>query len=195
MSQITKLDKLIANINSLIGPNPDKLEEVICHFKRIQINRNELLLVENTICRDIYFVESGILQVYQIDEFGKEKTLDILLSDDWFTDINSFKFEKPSNQNIRAIKSSYILKINRNSYNELMQIVPKFAEAYYKIIEKKYTETVQRITMLNSMRANEKIKWLRENNPQLTGLLKDSLLSSYLGISKETYSRVKKKIN
>lgn len=195
MSQIPNLDKLISNINSLIGPNPDKLDEVICHFERIKINRNELLLVENTICSDIYFVESGILQVFQVDEFGKEKTLDILLSEDWFTDINSFKFEKPSNQNIRAIKSSYIFKINRNAYSELMQIVPKFAEAYYKIIEKKYTETVERITVLNSMRANEKIKWLWENNPQLTGLLKDSLLSSYLGISKETYSRVKKKIN
>ena len=179
------------DIEKMVGKNPPFLDIVLNNFEKESLKRNEFLFKEGDICRSIYFIESGLLQVLQIDKNGFEKTTDLIIKDNWFTDIDSFKNRAPSQLNVKAKKATVVSKISGDSFKTLMENVPKFAEAYLKIIEEKYNESMQRIAAFNTLNAQEKIEWLHKFKPNFLIHISDKLIASYLGISKETYCRLK----
>jgi hypothetical protein len=75
-----------------------------------------------------------------------------------------------------------------------MATVPSFGVVYRQVLEASYASSVQRINSLVAMTSSEKIEWLRTQRPQLLERVSSKVLSSYLGMSQETYSRLKNKI-
>ncbi len=175
----------------MVGKNPEFLEDVLSHFVKVKLKRDEYLFSEGEVCRSIYFVQSGLLQVLQVDKKGVEKTTDLILKDNWFTDLGSFKNKIPSQLCAKAKKATIVYKINRDSFQILMENVPKFAQAYIKIIEGKYKESMERIAAFNTLNSHDKIEWLFKFKPDFLLYVSDNLIASYLGISKETYCRQK----
>lgn len=179
------------DIIKLVGKNPKYLDDVLSHFVKQKLKRNEYLFAEGEICHSVYFLHSGLIQVLNIDKNGVEKTTDLILENNWFTDLSSFKNKIPSQLSARAIKATLVYKINHESFQTLMKNVPKFAEAYMNIIEGKYKESMERITAFNTLNSHDKIEWLRKFKPDFLLYVSDKLIASYLGISKETYCRQK----
>lgn len=187
------MKELKENIIQIVGKDPAHIEKVLQNFSSIHLKRNEYILREHEICRKIYYVKSGLMQVFKIDQNGNEKTIDLIVKDEWFTDLESFKNQNTSSLFVRTTKKTVVYHINHHAFTNLMQAVPKFAEAYMKIIEKKYKESMERISAINVLAAHDKIEWLRKFKPELFSQAPDRLIASYLGISKETYSRQKMK--
>lgn len=185
------MNKLKNNIIQIVGENPPYLEEVLSHFKSANFKRHEHLICKGDVCRHIYYVKKGLLQIISIDSNLNEFTTDIIIENNWFTDVYSFKNEIKSNLNVKAHRLTEVYYINKKSFEILMQIVPKFADAYMKIIEEKYTESAERIIALNSFEAKEKIIWLRSFKPELFQNAPDKLIAEYLGLSKSTFCRMK----
>jgi CRP-like cAMP-binding protein len=179
------------NIIQTIGENPPYLDQVLSHFKSTTLKRNNHLIKEGDICRNIYFVKKGLLQVCKSDADSNEMTIDLITENNWFTDIESFKNEVSSHLNVKATKATEVYTLNKQSFEMLMSKVPKFAEAYMKIIESKYKESIERITAFSALGANHKIQWLRCFRPELFKRAPDKLIAEYLGISKETFCRQK----
>jgi hypothetical protein len=75
-----------------------------------------------------------------------------------------------------------------------METVPPFGKVYKQILEASYANSVYRINTLVSLTALEKIKWLMDKRPVLMQRVSSKILASYLGISQETYSRLKQKV-
>ena len=75
-----------------------------------------------------------------------------------------------------------------------METVPPFALVYKQLLEASYANSVYRINTLVSLSALEKIKWLMDNRPVLMQRVSSKIIASYLGISQETYSRLKRKV-
>jgi len=179
------------DIIRMVGKNPEYLEDVLSRFVKLELKRNDFLFSEGEVCRSIYFVQSGLLQVLFCDKNGIEKTTDIILENNWFTDLESFKNKVPSAISARATKATVVYKINRDMFQVLMENVPKFAEAYLTIIEKKYKESLNRIAAFSGLNANDRIEWLFKFKPEFLIHVPDKLIAAYLGISKETYCRQK----
>lgn len=179
------------DITKMAGEHPEHLEYVLSKFVQQKLKRGEYLFVAGQVCRSVYFVQSGLLQVLYVNSDGVEKTADIVTGNNWFSDIDSFKNGIPSQVSARAVKSTVLYKINRETFQALMQKVPKFAEVYLTIIEGKYKESSSRITAINGLNSTERIAWLRKNKPEFLLQVSDKLIASYLGISKETYCRQK----
>ena len=175
----------------MVGKNPEYLEDVLSHFLKVKLKRDEYLLTEGEVCPSIYFVQSGLLQVLQVDKKGDEKTTDLIIKDNWFTDLGSFKNKIPSQLSVKAKKETIVYKIGHESFQTLMENVPKFAQAYISIIESKYKESIERIAAFNTLNSLDKIEWLYKFKPDFLLYVPDKLISSYLGISKETYCRQK----
>lgn len=183
--------ELINNITKITGDNPPYLEEVMKHFCILNLQRNQYLISEGDICKHVYYVQSGLIQVFQIDKNFNERTIDLILPDNWFTDLESFKNKSNSKLSARATKDTIVYQIKRESFDLLLNKVPKFAEVYIRIIEEKYKESNERILAFSSLNAQEKINWLRKFKPEFFNSLSDKLIADYLGISKETFCRQK----
>jgi CRP-like cAMP-binding protein len=185
------MQTLVKNIEHLVGNNPEYLDEVLCRFVKVQLKKGQWVLREGKVCNDVFFVTSGILQVVQTDKSGYEKTIDLILKDSWFTDFASFRGSVPSGIGVIAYRRTMVYKLSRPSFEKLLETVPKFAMAYMKILEAKYRESYDRNAMLSFMSSEERIDWLSENRAEFPNEVPDTLIASYLGISKETYCRKK----
>lgn len=190
----TPTEILYTHIINRIGSDISNIDYVINLFEPLQVKRNKHVLENGQTCKYVYFIASGALQVYAYDKQGNETTRDIVIENNWCSDLISFGSGNPATENIRAIEPCDILAINKENFTHLMETVPQFDAVYKQILEASYANSVYRINTFIAMSALDRIKWLMDNRPKLMSRLSSKLIASYLGISQETFSRLKSKL-
>ena len=188
------VNKLRQHIIDRLGSDIDQLEEVLATFKPINLKRNEIILNQGEVCKYVYFVSSGCLQVFVYDKAMNETTRDIVTENNWCSELISFGSQQPATENIRSVEPCDLLAIDRQGFQRLMETVPQFDKVYKQILEASYANSVYRINTFVSLTALERIKWLMEYRPKFMSRLSSKLIASYLGISQETFSRLKGKL-
>ncbi len=188
------IEALRHHITQRLGREPENLLEVVPHFEPVHAKRGEHLLHAGEICKYVYFIVEGCVQVYVVDKNGVESTREIYVEDQWVTDIFGFQNQQPATESIKCVEPAKLLRIHFDSFQGLSQSVPQFAAIYKQILEVSYNNTVYRVNTLMSMDALDRIKWLMENKPKIMSRLSSKLVASYLGISPETMTRLKSKL-
>lgn len=188
------IDILRQHIIKRLGKDIDNLELVLNKFELIETKRNQQLLTQGDICKYVYFVAKGCLQVYVYDNEMNETTRDIIIEDHWCSELISFGSEQPSNENIRTVEPSQLVAINKKGFQELMEAIPQFDKVYRQILEASYANSVYRINTFIALSSLDRIKWLMQNRPTLMSRLSSKLIASYLGINKDVFSRLKGKL-
>lgn len=176
------------------GHEPENLEYVLNLFESYDAKRGEMLLQPGEVCKYVYFVAAGCIQVFVMDKDGNESTREFYVEEQWVTDIFGFQNQSPSTEYIRCIEDCKLLKISFDNFQHLSEKVPQFGMVYRQILEVSYTNTVFRVNTLTSMDALDRIKWLMENKPRIMSRLTSKMIASYLGISPETLTRLKAKL-
>lgn len=182
------------HITSRLGNDLENLDKVLSAFKYITTKRNEQLLQQGDTCKYVYFIAKGCLQVYVYDKDFNENTRDIVIEDNWCSELLSFGSGKPATENIRTVEPCELFAIDRNNFKTLMETVPQFEKVYKQILEASYANSVYRINSFVSLTALDRIKWLMEYRPMLITRLSSKLIASYLGINKDVFSRLKAKL-
>lgn len=159
---------------------------IIGQFKPISLPDKAELLVYGDICKKIYYVENGALQVYQVTEDGTERTLDLSISNEWCTDIISFSTGLPSLENIRAVGDTQLLEIDKQGLNTLMDKIPDFRQVYRGMLE----EILKRNDGFISLGQKARLAWMRENRPQLAQHVPAAIIASYLGVTEDLLKNI-----
>ena len=188
------IDILRNHITSRLGNDLENLDKVLSAFKHITTKRNEQLLQQGTTCKYVYFIAKGCLQVYVYDKDFNENTRDIVIEDNWCSELLSFGSGKPATENIRTVEPCELFAIDRKNFKTMMETVPQFEKVYKQILEASYANSVYRINSFVSLTALDRIKWLMEYRPMLITRLSSKLIASYLGINKDVFSRLKAKL-
>ncbi|AEE54641.1 Crp/Fnr family transcriptional regulator [Haliscomenobacter hydrossis] len=188
------LQILQEHITKRLGKVPERFEEVTKAFEPLRLKRGTYLLREGDVCKYVYFIVEGCLQVFVIDKNGKEATRELYTEEHWVTDIFGFKNQQPSDEYIKCVEPCKLLRIHYDSFQHFSTEIPAFAQIYQQILELSYSNTVYRVNTLTSLDALERIKWLMENKPKLMPRLSSKLIASYLGVSPETMTRLKGKL-
>ena len=187
-------DVLISHIQEKVDITTEEIELLKSFFSQRKLNKKEYLLQEGQICRDLTFVSKGILKSYILDDKGNERINLFAFEGWWISDFNSFLNEEKAYLNIDAIEESELLTISRENYEALTLKIP-IMDRYFRILYQNSLVTKdQRLVISNNFTAEEKYLQLLESNPKITQKLSHSLIASYLGLSPETISRIRKKI-
>jgi CRP-like cAMP-binding protein len=182
------------HIISRLGNDIHNIDLVLSKFKPMYVKRNQQLVLQGEVCRYVYFVAAGCLQVYVHDSEMNETTRDIVIEDNWCSELISFGGGQPSTENIKTVEPSQLLAIDRKGFQEMMETVPQFDKVYRQILEASYANSVYRINTFVSLSALDRIKWLMEYRPTLMTRLSSKLIASYLGINKDVFSRLKARL-
>jgi len=188
------INVLRQHIIDRLGNDVPHLDEVLSQFKHIKLKRNEQILTQGEVCRYVYFVASGCLQVFIYDSESNETTRDLVIENNWCSELISFGQQQPASENIRAVEPSDLFAIDRTGFQKMMETVPQFDKVYKQILEASYANSVYRLNTFVSLSALDRIKWLMDYRPKLMTRLSSKLIASYLGISQETFSRLKSKL-
>ncbi len=188
------MEALREHITKRLGKDVEHLDFVLTHFKEVVASRNEVLLKEGDVCKYVYYVAEGCLQVYVHDSDYNENTRDIAIEDSWCSELISFGKQQPATENIKAIEKSVLYAIDYHNFGKLMQGVPQFDKVYRQILEQSYANSVYRVNTFVSLSALDRIKWLLEHRPKLMTRLPGKIIASYLGINKDVFSRLRSQI-
>lgn len=188
------IEVLREHIIDRLGKDTENLDTVLNHFKPLKIDRNQFLLQQGEICKQVYFIAKGCLQVFTYDNDMNETTRDIVTEGTWCSELLSFGSGQPATENIRTVEPSQLLAIDKQGFQTLMQAVPQFDKVYKQILETSYANSVYRINTFVALSALDRIKWLMEKRPKLMTRVSSKLIASYLGINKDVFSRLKAKL-
>jgi len=185
--------KLFENIQKHVSLDDFDKEYLKSVFSLSDIPRKELLLQQGELCRKIYFVEAGSFRAYNLTEEGKEATVMFAIEDWWITDMHSFVNLKPALLSLEALEDSRILALSFESFEELLTKVPKF-ERFFRILFQNAYEREQ-LRALDSISLSTEERYLRFKikYPQIVEKVSQKQIASYLGVTPEFLSTIKKK--
>lgn len=142
-----------------------------------------------------YYVVEGCLRTFFIDKFDKEHTLQFGIEDWWVSDYNAFFTKSRATLNIECIKDAILLKVSQDDMNFLYKSVNGFESFMRQKLEKGYASLQRRILGSLSQSARERYIAFVESYPNIERCVKNYHIASYLGITTETLSRVRREIS
>jgi CRP-like cAMP-binding protein len=182
---------LYKKITELISISEEEFNFCKTLFLPKKLRKKQYLLQEGDVCKYNTFVSKGLLRSYTIDNKGTEHILQFAFEGWWIGDIYSFLTEKPSLFNIEALEACELLLITRPSWELLLNKIPSFERYFRILIQNNLIATQKRLMGTLSETAEEKYTNLINNFPGCLQRVPQHMIASYLGITRETLSRIR----
>lgn len=183
---------LFSYLESFIPLKADEKELIEEKFESILVKRKQKLLKTGEVSKDYFFVVSGCFRLFGVDDKGFEHNIQFAAENDWIADLGSFYSQKPSQLNIEALELSEVLRIQQQNLYELFETYPKLNRIFKVMIEHKYIELQNRVLQNFSSTAEERYLAFLEQYPHLKNRLPNTQIASYLGITPEFLSKIRK---
>jgi len=190
-ASIASLIKYFSNYFPL---NSKECDELTSRFTERKVKRRQFILQQGDVCCHFTFVVSGCLKMYAADKNGKEHNIEFAVENDWIIDLSSFYSEKSSQWYIEAIEPTIVLQIKHDDLLHLYMGYHKFDRNFRIIIEKKYIELQNRVLQNISSTAEERYEFFLKQYPNLSNRLPNTQIASYLGITPEFLSTIRKNL-
>lgn len=187
-------DLLHSHILKRIAISDEDFERCAAFFVPRRIRKHAFLLQEGEVCKNLAFVNSGCLREYSVDHKGEEHVIQFAIQDWWITDLNSFLSGGVSTQFIDAVEDSEVLLLEHDARDTMLEAVPCMERFFRLLIEKKYVTTRTRIKDSLSESAEERYLSFLEEYPSLTPHVSQRDIASYLGITPQSLSRIRKEL-
>ena len=185
--------QIFKNIQKHISLNDFDKEHLISLIKVKNILKKEFVLKQGQVCKKIYFVEFGSLRAFNVDDEGKESTIMFAVQDWWITDMNCFINEKPALLSIEALENSKIIELDFHLLEKLYRKLPKFERFFRILFQNAYIREQQRALYNISYTTEERYCQFIEKYPAISKKVTQKQIASYLGVTPEFLSSVKKK--
>lgn len=159
-----------------------------------KLRKKQYLLQEGDVCKFVAFVEKGVLRSYTIAEKGTEHILQFALEGWLISDLYSFLTAEPANYTIDAIEDCELVLISKNAHEELLKTLPKYETWIRLQITGAYIALQRRLTSIISLSLEERYESFTSIYPHIVQRVPQHMIASYMGLTPETLSRVRRKI-
>ncbi|MEI7594164.1 MAG: Crp/Fnr family transcriptional regulator [Bacteroidota bacterium] len=163
------------------------------YLKIRHINKNDYFVEEGKTCNDIAFINSGLFRIFYLKD-GSEINTCFCKENSITASFESFINQTPSKENIQALENAELLTLSYNNLMKLYELSPEWQKVSRLLTERECLRLSNRITSLSFESAKEKYLSLLENQPDLIQRVSIQHIASYLGISRETLSRIRSQI-
>jgi CRP-like cAMP-binding protein len=171
-------------------------EQEFDYFKSLfvakKLRKRQYFLQEGDVCKYQAFVEKGLLRSYTVDEKGSEHILQFASEGWWMADLSSYLTNEPSFLNIDALEEVELVLLTKPKWEEAMTKIPSLEHYFRIIIQNHLVATQKRLLQSLAETAEEKYNRFVETYPECLQRMPQHMIASYLGITRETLSRVRK---
>lgn len=178
-------------INDLNPVSDETIDAFLDQFEMIDLKKGEVLLREGEVCNHLYFILKGGLRCFMHDENGKEINLHFYFEDELASEFKSLRFQIPSDRNLVALMPSKVLRAARPDYIELFANNLEFIQAAFRFFQEMFLQEEEHSEMLRKLSADDRYQYVLEHHPHLLQQVSLTQLSSWLGISRESLSRIR----
>lgn len=186
--QTYNLDSKIRSIENISDNSLELLHNCI---KQKNIDKEQFLLTEGSVCKKIYFVEKGLLRSFY-NKDGKDVNLDFFLENSFTTHLKSLQSGQPSEYFLQAVEKTTVWEFDKE---KVLQLYTKSAEVVSfgrKLLELLLAAQEEHTNLFKLYSGAERYQYLLQHKPQLFQRVSLTHLASFMGISRETLSRIRK---
>lgn len=159
-----------------------------------KVKKNQFIVHEGTVQRCTNFVNKGSVRTYYIAPDAQEHIVQFAIEGWWISDLQSFILQVPATFNVQAIEDSELLELPYENLEMLYEKIPKM-ERYFRIItQRAFVSFQQRVIQNISMTAEERYLAFQAKHPQMELRIPQKLIASYVGISAEFLSKIRKRL-
>ncbi|MGX5684080.1 Crp/Fnr family transcriptional regulator [Chryseobacterium cucumeris] len=184
---------ILKNISRHISLTNQEKSYFISLLKEKKVAKKELILQQQQACKEVNFVQTGILRAFHMDTTGKESTIMFAVPDWWITDMYCFINQKPAMLNIEALEESCILQLQKDHLDVLYHKVPKFERFFRIMMQNAYIREQLRTIENLSLPAEVRYHNFLKKYPEAVKRIRQKQIASYLGITPEFLSLIKSK--
>lgn len=175
-----------------ISLSKKEIDFINSKFEKISLTKGDVLLSSDTHVTNQYYVFSGCLRSFFVNSLGKDHTTQFAVKDWWISDYISFFSEEKSVMTIECLQDAKIYSLSRKDMNSLCEDIPKIETFFRNKMEKAFASFQKRILEYLSLTAKERYIKFITTYPEIEQCVKNYHIASYLGITTESLSRIRK---
>jgi len=185
---------LITHINRYVPLGEAEAQLLLQYVKPLSVKKKTFLLKEGQICQENYFVEKGCLRLFFVkDEGNMEKTTQFAIENWWLTDLVSYDRQEPSQFFIQAVEDSELLCLPAEKQEELFAALPQLERYFRLVLQKAQAASQLRIKYIFGLSREQQYRHFSELFPEFMQRVPQYMLASYLGLTPEYLSELRKK--
>lgn len=188
-------ENIIKNIRRKIDLTDDEIEKFTSILDCKLIPKKTMLLQDGEICQFEAYIQKGCVRTYYIDNNGFEVTVQFAVEDWWVSDIASFHEQRPSKLFIETLEDSELYMLSTKTKEDLLKKIPKFERMFRLMVQRSLCTIQNRLINTISKSAQERYLDFLKLYPDIPQRVAQHYIASYLGISPEFVSKIRKRIN
>ena len=183
-------DNLRGRIESVVALTDAEFDQVLSCFTEKKFRKHQFMVQEGNYVPDYFFLEHGLTKSFFIDETGREHILHLAMDNNWITDVQAFHRQEKSKINIYCLEDCETMAISLQNLEKLCAASGKMQYFFRQNTIEENIQFQRRIQCFISNNAANRYHELVTKNPGLIQRVPKKLIASYLGVSRETLSRL-----
>lgn len=184
--------EIIKALTSYVSLTQEEVEIIISFYTYKKYPKKTIILHAGEVCKFEAFVIKGCLKTYFLDETGSEVVLTFASENWWVSDLSSFYEGKPSKMYIDTLEACELLLITLEDKEALLRQLPQLERAFRIMIQRHLSVYQERLFANIALSAKERYAIFLEKYPSIPQRVPQHLIASYLGISPESLSRIRR---
>jgi len=190
-NKIQPLLNYIKNYISLTKEEEQFLNSKVTYRKYL---KGQYIIQQGDVCKYECFVVKGCTKMFHVNEEGQEHILMFSIEDWWTSDMGSFITQTPADFSVMCLEPTELVMFSHDIIEELYEKIPKLERFFRQIIEKAFVASQKRIVRNFSLSAKERYLYFKNQYPKIEQRIPQYMVASYLGITKEFLSKIKKQL-
>ena len=179
-------------LRAWVAISPQELQLIRDASSEKALRKWQSILHDGEVWKTNCFIASGCCRLYRFGKDGTDHTMRFGVENWWMTDQESYNQGTPSEYNIEALTASKVIIWTKDSWEELLLTIPALTVFNERLLARAYETSQRRIYSLISGSAEEKYLEFQQTYPQVFNKVPLHMVASYLGISRETLSRIRR---
>ena len=165
---------------------------IVTAFQPKKLRKKQYFLEEGNVCKYVGFIVKGAMRQYSVDDKGAEHIVHLYIENYWVSDRESAVMFTPSKYNIDAWEDTELLIAKVADMLNLIEKVPSFGQMTRLMDQRSFIVSQRRLNSTISNTAEKRYEEFADNHPEFIQRFPQHLIASFLGITKETLSRIRK---
>lgn len=187
-------ETLTAHIRKLVDLSEEQMKLVLDAFAERKIKVRQYILQAGDVCSQETFVVSGCLRACYPDEKGEDHVVQFALAEWWISDFYSLQNGTPARYNIDALEDSLLMQVEKKKLDQLLIDVPVMNTFFRIKMEKAFISLQERVLARMSKTVEERYLEFAKRYPVILQHVPQHQVASYLGMSPESLSRIRKNL-
>lgn len=180
------------HIDSIIALTDDEFETILPFFKPVSVSKKKMIINGGQDVGSEFLVVKGCLKSFTEDDSGKEYIVQFAMENWWISDYPAYYKQTKATICVQALEDCSLLELSRDAKIKMCSEIPKMYIFFGQKSFSGYVALQQRVLSLMKNSAKEKYELLLHQYPVLFQRVSKTLIAHYLGVSRETLSRLSK---